>query len=53
VVQAAVREGHDRDYEMIVLEDCCCALSAEEHEGAMKSLQRFCKVTTSTEVAFE
>jgi len=52
VVQAMVREGHDRDYEMIVLEDCCCALSAEEHEGAMKSLQRFCKVTTSTDVAF-
>jgi nicotinamidase-related amidase len=53
VVQAAVREGHDRDYEMIVIEDACCGLSAEEHEGAMKSLQRFCKVTTSTDVAFE
>jgi nicotinamidase-related amidase len=53
VVQATVREGHDRDYDMIVLEDCCCALSAEEHEGAMKSLQRFCKISTSTEVAFE
>lgn len=52
VVQAAVREGHDRDYEMVVLEDCCCGLSTEEHEVAMKSLQRFCKTTTSTEVAF-
>lgn len=53
VVQAAVREGHDRDYEMVILEDCCCGLSVEEHEGAMKSLQRFCKVTTSTDVSFE
>jgi nicotinamidase-related amidase len=53
VVQATVREGHDRDYEMVVLEDCCCGLSAEEHEGAIKSLQRFCKMTTSAEVAFE
>jgi nicotinamidase-related amidase len=53
VVQAAVREGHDRDYEMVVLEDGCCGLSVEEHEGAIKSLQRFCKLTTSTEVAFE
>jgi nicotinamidase-related amidase len=53
VVQATVREGHDRDYEMIVLEDCCCALSAEEHEGAVKSLQRFCKISTSADVAFE
>lgn len=53
VVQAAVREGHDRDYEMVLLEDCCCALSAEEHESAIKSLQRFCKVATSTDAVFE
>ena len=53
VVQAAVREGHDRDYEMVVLEDCCCGLSADEHTGAVKSFQRFCKITTSTEVVFE
>ncbi len=33
VVQAIVREGHDRDYEMVVLEDACCGLSREEHEG--------------------
>ncbi|MFC4312614.1 cysteine hydrolase family protein [Steroidobacter flavus] len=53
VVQAIVREGHDRDYEMIVLEDACCGLSTEEHEGAIKSFQRFCKLSSSTEVAFE
>ena len=53
VVQAAVREGHDRDYEMILLEDCCCALSADEHDGSIKSLQRFCRLTNSNDVAFE
>ncbi len=53
VVQAMVREGHDRDYEMVILEDCCCGLSTEEHEIAMKSLQRFCKTTSSTDVVFE
>ena len=53
VVQAAVREGHDRDYEVVLLEDCCCALSAEEHESATRLLQRFCKITTSTDVIFE
>jgi nicotinamidase-related amidase len=52
VVQAAVREGHDRDYEMVLLEDCCCALSAEEHASAIKLLQRFCQVTTSKDVVF-
>jgi nicotinamidase-related amidase len=53
VVQAAMREGHDRDYEMVLLEDCCCALSAEEHESSIKSLQRFGKITKSTDVVFE
>lgn len=53
VVQAALREGHDRDYEMVLLEDCCCALSTEEHESSVKSLQRFGKITTTAEVTFE
>src|SRR5690606_27109543 len=50
VVQATIREGHDRDYEMILLEDCCCAGSQEEHDLGIKSLERFCTVTTSKEV---
>lgn len=53
VVQATVREGHDRDYEMVVLEDACCGLSAEEHDNAIKGLQRFCRMTTSQDVVFE
>jgi len=52
VVQAMVREGHDRDYEMVVLEDCCAAASEEEHNAAVTSLKRFCTMTTSAEVAF-
>lgn len=53
VVQATVREGHDRDYDMVVLEDCCCGLSTEEHDNAIKSLQRFCRLTNSKDVVFE
>jgi nicotinamidase-related amidase len=52
VVQATVRDGHDRDYEMIVLEDCCAAHDMAEHKNSMGSLGRFCKVTTSPEVNF-
>lgn len=52
VVQATVREGHDRDFEIVLIEDCCCGLTTEEHEIAMTSLKRFCKVTTSAEVEF-
>ncbi|WP_156373141.1 cysteine hydrolase [Pseudorhodoferax sp. Leaf267] len=52
VVQAMVREGHDRDYEIVVLEDCCCAPTAEEHANAIGGLKRFCQLTTS-QVVFE
>ena len=52
VVQATVRDGHDRDFEMVVLEDCCCALSGEEHESAMGNLKRFCTVTSAADVSF-
>lgn len=52
VVQAAVREGHDRDYEMVVIEDCCCGLSSEEHASAIQSLSRFATFTTSDVAEF-
>ena len=35
------------------VEDCCCALSTEEHESSIKALQRFGKITTSGDVTFE
>ncbi len=52
VVQATVRDGHDRDYEMVVLEDCCAAHSAEEHRNSIGSLKRFCTITTFDRVSF-
>ncbi|OZI62462.1 cysteine hydrolase family protein [Bordetella genomosp. 11] len=52
VVQATVRDGHDRDYEMIVLEDLCAAHSEQEHANSMQSIARFCKVESSESVVF-
>ncbi|MFK3668011.1 cysteine hydrolase family protein [Ochrobactrum teleogrylli] len=49
VVSAAVREGHDRDYECVVLEDCCAGSTSEEHEFALAGLRRFSKIMTSTD----
>lgn len=53
VVQATVRDGHDRDFDMVVLEDCCAAHSEEEHRNSMGSLARFCRTTKSGEVDFK
>lgn len=52
VVQATVRDGHDRDFEMIVLEDLCAAHTAQEHANSMGSIGRFCKVESSETVGF-
>lgn len=52
VVQAAVREGHDRDYRVVVLEDCCSASSAEEHETAIGLLGGFATTASSRTADF-
>ncbi len=52
VVQATVRDGHDRDFEMVLIEDCCAAHSPEEHANSMGSLGRFCRVVSSEGVGF-
>lgn len=49
VVQAAMREGHDRDYRMTLIEDCCAALTRDEHDKAVDTLRGFGAVTTSAE----
>jgi len=52
VVHTCVREGHDRDYECIVLEDCCAGATAEEHERALFCLARFATVARSDQFDF-
>jgi nicotinamidase-related amidase len=52
VVQATVRDAHDRDYEVVVLEDACAAHSAEEHANSMQSIARFCTIESSDSVDF-
>ncbi|MCP3728324.1 cysteine hydrolase [Paraburkholderia sp. CNPSo 3272] len=53
VVQATVRDAHDRDYEVVVLEDCCAAHSAQEHANSIESIRRFCRVETADSVSFD
>ena len=51
-VLSAAKEGHDRDYEIVVLEDCCCALTEEQHQAVIEQMQRIAVITTSKEVRF-
>ncbi len=52
VVQGAAREGHDRDYKIVLLEDCCCGATDDEHNFALAGLRRFAEIATSDSVSF-
>jgi nicotinamidase-related amidase len=43
-VQSAVRDAHDRDYQVLVLEDACAAANEEEHQSSMALLARIARV---------
>ena len=52
VVQAAVREGHDRDYAITLVEGGCSGATDEEHQHALAGLRPFASVQSADEVTF-
>lgn len=52
VVHTGAREAHDRDYECVVLEDCCAGATPEEHERALFCLGRFATIARSDQLDF-
>ncbi len=52
VVTSGVREGHDRDIDITVLDDCCAALSPEQHRNAIEGFGRLAQIATSRTVEF-
>ncbi len=47
VVHSGAREAHDRDYEVVILEDCCAGVTADEHSHAIACLGRFAAIVGS------
>lgn len=52
VVHSGAREAHDRDYECIILEDCCAGVTPEEHRGAIACLGRYAKIVATDDFDF-
>lgn len=51
VVESTARDANDRDYNAIVVSDCCDADTHEKHENALKAIADFFgKVMTAEEV---
>ncbi len=49
VVHSGAREAHDRDYEVVILEDCCAGVTPDEHMHAIACLGRFAQIVTSSD----
>jgi nicotinamidase-related amidase len=52
VVHSGAREAHDRDYEVVILEDGCAGVTADEHRDAIACLGRYATIVNSTDFAW-
>jgi len=52
VVHSGARDAHDRDYEVVILEDCCAGVTADEHMHAVACLDRYATIIASSEFDF-
>lgn len=53
VVHSAVRDGHDRDHDCVVIEGCCAGISDDEHRDALACMKRYARIVTADAVTFE
>ena len=51
-VLSAAKDGHDRDYDIVVIEDCCCAASEAQHRAVIEQMNRLATIKTSVQVDF-
>lgn len=51
-VLSAAKDGHDRGYDVFVLDDCCCALTEAQHQAVIDQVKRMTTVLNSAEVTF-
>ena len=46
-VQLTAREAHDRDYEVIIVEDACATADKSLHQATVGGLERIATITTA------
>jgi nicotinamidase-related amidase len=53
VVHSGAREAHDRDYDVVILEDCCAGATPAEHRDAIACLGRYARIVESPAFAWD
>ena len=51
-VLSAAKDGHDRDYDITILDDCSAAATDEQHKATLEMVSRFATITTAAEIQF-
>src|SRR3954471_20217201 len=49
-VLSAAKDGHDRDYELFILDDCSAALTDEQHNAVIEQMNRMTTILNSKDV---
>ena len=52
-VETTARDGFNRDYRIILVEDCCAAFSEEEHASTITNMSKYFGIVTNSEVFME
>ena len=51
-VLSAAKDGHDRNYDIVILDDCSAALTDEHHKVTLEMVSRFAGITTAADIVF-
>jgi nicotinamidase-related amidase len=51
-VESTARDGHDRDFNVIVVEDCCIAANREDHHNSLQAMRKLATIITADCVTF-
>ncbi|MBM3343243.1 MAG: cysteine hydrolase [Betaproteobacteria bacterium] len=51
-VLSAAKDGHDRDYDIVILDDCSAAASDEQHHATLEMVSRFAAISTAAQIQF-
>jgi nicotinamidase-related amidase len=49
-IESAVRDAHDRDYNVYVIEDCCIAATEDDHLNSLKTLSKISQIIKSSTI---
>jgi ureidoacrylate peracid hydrolase len=52
-VETTARDGFNRDYRIILVEDCCAAFSPEEHASTITNIGKYFGIVSDSEVLAE